>query len=200
MPKEIWKKIPTEDKYEVSNLGNVRNIHNPTHMLKKTKRIHQYYFVASNVSYHTIYRLDKLVLSVFDKSYRINDKNLEVIHLDGDAKNCALDNLKAVTRNEKIAYWKKQNTYRKPKGHYLVMKDKDGNVIKEFDGYTQAVRYLQANKVLPRNEAALRRSVSRLFYYISRSKAPKRKPIFGYYWAARKTEEEISQEQQITED
>lgn len=180
---EIWLPITGEWQYEVSSLGRVRNVDNPDKMLKLSRRRHQYYFVASRRGKHRIYRLDKLVLGTFDMSFNRHDPQQEVIHLDGDEANCALVNLKAVSRQEKIKIWQERLVYRTPKDRYIEMRDEEGELMKSFKGYTQAVRFLQADGQLPSGDVFLRRGVSRLFYYLNRGSDPQKK-VYGHYWRA----------------
>ncbi|ERL64472.1 NUMOD4 domain-containing protein [Schleiferilactobacillus shenzhenensis] len=180
---EIWLPVAGERQYEISSWGRVRNVDQPDRFLKPGRRRHQYYFVASSNGRHRIYRLDKLVLSTFDPAFDRHDPNWEIIHVDGDEANCALANLKAVSRRDKIKFWQDRQVFRGPKSLAIEMCNADGQVITTFKGYTQAIRFLQDHGQLSQGDQTLRRGVSRLFYALNRARAPWRE-LYGYYWRA----------------
>ncbi len=103
--KEMWKDIAGyEGKYQVSNLGNVKN--NKTNkILKNRKDKHGYFYVAlcknSKVKAMKVHRL-------VAQTFISNPKNKpEVNHIDGIKTNNLINNLEWVTHNENMDHaWK----------------------------------------------------------------------------------------------
>lgn len=99
---EIWKQIKNYDKYEVSNLGRVRN--------KKTGRILK--CNSSNTGYTVVclcqnsinktHSVHRLVMETFNPVDNMNE--LEVNHKDWDKTNNTLDNLEWMTKQQNLLY------------------------------------------------------------------------------------------------
>lgn len=151
---EIWKYIEGYDnKYSISNYGNVRNnftnkiiigdINNAGYRricLYKPKEPNKKYFIHRLVAYY------------FCKGY---NKNLIVNHIDGNKQNNRSDNLEWVTRsqNDKHAF---ANNLRKVQGSALkqlekakrkvLIKSKETNeTIFIFDNYLECAKYFKLN-------------------------------------------------------
>jgi hypothetical protein len=113
--KEIWKKIKGfEDKYEISNLGEIRNVKRyvrlgcttrliyPT-LKKKWKNKSGVWFVTLSSGYKKTTNLSvaKLVARHFISEHV---KNAYVCHIDGDTANNAVTNLKWGTMSEALVW------------------------------------------------------------------------------------------------
>lgn len=99
---EEWRKIKRYPGYEVSNLGRFRSYWT-SNGLSDTPRIKSIIFnrfmkvsVKRLDGTHTLVEFSRLVAEVFIGKPR----NRLVINLDGDIKNCRVDNLAYVTRDE----------------------------------------------------------------------------------------------------
>lgn len=94
MLNEVYKTIPTNPNYEVSNLGNVRNTKG---CVLKTYRINSGYecLKLTTDSKRTSHLVHRLVMLAFK-----GESDLEVNHIDGNKQNNALDNLEYVTSSE----------------------------------------------------------------------------------------------------
>lgn len=138
---EIWKDIPGyENKYQVSNLGNVRSLNykrsGNTQLLKLNKTTKGYPDITlsknSKVKTHMIHRL---VANAFIP----NPNNLpEVNHIDENKNNNCVDNLEWVTSKEN-ANWGTRNQRVIQKNRKIVKQyTKDGLHINTFYGTNNA--------------------------------------------------------------
>lgn len=123
---EIRKLIEFEPKYEVSNLGNVRNA--------KTKRIrkleiHENGYLRVKLSKN--YRVHRLVALTFIP----NPENKEQVdHINGDKRDNRLENLRWVTGKENMA---NINTIEKIKRGSKLVKDTAEDLYLEVCRYKQ---------------------------------------------------------------
>jgi hypothetical protein len=98
---EIWKDISSFPNYQVSNLGNVKNV-KTGRILKQTMSksgtsLKGMIVVLQNV---TIKKTTKVRILVAD-AFIPNPDNLPyVVHIDNNFENCKLDNLKRIDRDE----------------------------------------------------------------------------------------------------
>ena len=86
---EIWKIIESDTRYEVSNLGNIRNT--KTKRLRKLEMNEKGYL---RVKLDKQYRVHRLVALAFIEN---PENKPEVDHIDGDKRNNKVDNLRWVT-------------------------------------------------------------------------------------------------------
>lgn len=140
--KEIWKPIINyEEKYEISNLGNVkslpkRNGHRLSKemILKSNKRPNGYYVVCLSKDKKTKnYYIHRLVAQAFIS----NPQNYkEVNHKDGNKQNNNVDNLEWCSRKQNIDHALKNGLRIMPKGEQVYNARKvyqyalDGKLIK----------------------------------------------------------------------
>ena len=94
MLNEVYKVIPTNINYEVSNLGNVRN---SSGCILKTYKINSGYscLKLTTNKVRTSHLVHRLVMLAFE-----GESELEVNHKDGDKQNNAHSNLEYVTSSE----------------------------------------------------------------------------------------------------
>lgn len=110
--KEIWKDIQGyENKYQVSNLGNVRRFSKGQWILMKPYFGTSRYF---HISFYTngkpkTFDVHRLVAETFLE--KVSGKN-EVNHKDGNRKNNSVENLEWVSRGENLTH------------RYRILKDK----------------------------------------------------------------------------
>lgn len=101
--KEIYKTIPFNEDYEISNFGNVRSTKkygvNKTRILKPSISNKGYYMVAlsKNGKMHT-YTIHNLVVNTFIGER----KGLVINHIDGNKLNNHLENLECITQKENM--------------------------------------------------------------------------------------------------
>ena len=133
---EIWKDIKGyEGLYQVSNLGRIKSFPRIGTQTKK-ERIKK--FVKSFNGYYRVslwkngksqvVSVHRLVVKAFINN--MND-NLQVNHIDGNKENNAIYNLELVTPKENIKHALDNKLI---KVHKIIQKDKDGNIIKEWNG------------------------------------------------------------------
>lgn len=95
---EEWKIIPFEDRYEVSNLGNIRNI--KTKHIKSCRTNKGGYLRVTLYPSGLTYTVHQLVARVWlSTTYVVG---LEVDHLDSNKLNNTVNNLEWVTQQENI--------------------------------------------------------------------------------------------------
>ena len=97
MEKEIWKEIPFDPRYKISNLGRVSGIR--AAFLNQEVERAGYYRVTIGGKHYFVHRL---VLSIFDPIDGMEE--LQVNHIDGDKLNNKLNNLEWVTPSENATH------------------------------------------------------------------------------------------------
>ena len=123
--KENWKNIEGYGNYQVSNLGNVRNLNynrtGETVLLKPYGNGKGYNLVnLYNKSKRKVFTIHKLVATYFvelDSEY--NKNNLEVNHEDGNKLNNVYTNLKWITHSNNIKHSYDNNLHKKGIKHHL---------------------------------------------------------------------------------
>lgn len=100
--REIWKPVKGHDKYEVSNLGRIRNVKTEK-ILKNTKnKPGNYYRVHLDGKHQYVHRV--VAQAFFDVP---DDGDYDVNHLDGDPSNNTLPNLDCCSHRSNIDHaWK----------------------------------------------------------------------------------------------
>lgn len=155
---EIWKDITGyEGIYQVSNLGRVKRIGkyrnqykewNSNVLLKPIDNSNGYLFVTLSKNNKTKqFYIHRLVAYAFIEN---TDKLPEVNHKDGNKQNNQIENLEWVTCSENIKHCNKHlNPKRKNcKGSKPVIQlDLNGNFIKEYPSYREAVRQTGISKI-----------------------------------------------------
>lgn len=128
---EVWKKIDGYTRYEVSNTGRIRNIHNKT--IKATRRTKTGYLITDlkeNGEKQTKYVHRLVAIAFID-----NPDNLPCVnHKDEDKSNNCVDNLEWCT----VAYNNKYGT--KEYKQKETMTEKYGKKVAQID--------LKTNKVI----------------------------------------------------
>lgn len=167
--KEIWKQIKFNTNYEISNLGNVRNV-KTKRVLKPSVSNKGYYLVAlsKNGKSHT-YTIHKLVAEHF----------LVINHKDHNKLNNSIDNLEYVTQQEniqlafkngrcdKVKQKAKQNILKASNSEKIKVNQYDinGNFIKQWNYIREVQKALNINNA-----------------NISECCRGKRKTAGGYIW------------------
>lgn len=122
-----WEVVAVNPNYEVSDLGEVRNI--KTGRILKQKLRNDY--LAVNLSYEgkvTTYNVHRLVAEAFLEN---TDNKEQVNHKDEIKTNNSLFNLEYVTPKENINY---------SSAKQVIGKDLHGNIVLEFDSLAEAGR------------------------------------------------------------
>ena len=124
MNKEIWKDIPNyENKYQVSSLGNVKNIKHGNLLSERlTDRGYNTAVLYLNSKPKT-FKVHRLVALTFIEN---TENKLFVNHKDGNKLNNKIDNLEWVTHKENIRHafdiglrFYDKNKQRDKKGRFL---------------------------------------------------------------------------------
>lgn len=92
---EIWKNVPFDVRYKVSNIGNVMSrVYHKEHLLKPVLHNTGYYFVRIK---SRMYMVHRLVAMAFIPT---QDASLHIDHIDGNKLNNCVENLKWCTQKE----------------------------------------------------------------------------------------------------
>lgn len=93
LPGEEWLPIPNHERYYISSAGRVRN--NETGRLIRANYNNYGRLVIKFGSFRSGWALHRIVAQVFLKDF---DSKRQVIFIDGDPSNCAVENLKQTER------------------------------------------------------------------------------------------------------
>lgn len=94
---EIWQKCPLDERYQVSNLGNVKGVRG-----KILKPFFGGKYLYVSLGRKKKYLVHRLVLQTFNPVENMD--KLQVNHKDGDTTNNKLSNLEWVTPSENIKH------------------------------------------------------------------------------------------------
>lgn len=152
----IWKQIPFEPKYEINELGEVRNMRKG-HLIKTWPLSNGYLQLKLSGKAYTIHRLVAMVFHADSKG-----NNNIVLHLDDDKTNNHKSNLKwgSQSENIKMAYDKGRHSKRGIRHHLakfsyqdiehirsrLDMGDGVRSIAKEFNVCHQTISQIKNRK------------------------------------------------------
>ena len=97
--KEVFKKIPNHEKYEVSNFGRVKSYNRGSDGFILKPQPHKKGYLQVTLSKRKRFYVHRLVMLIF-----IGESDLQVNHIDCDKTNNRLDNLEYVTCKENIRH------------------------------------------------------------------------------------------------
>lgn len=164
---EIWKDIPNYKGYQVSNLGNVKNVNTEKILKGGIKRgYREVILIKDNKRKYKL--VHRLVAETFIPN--MNDYP-QVNHIDGNKLNNNISNLEWCTRSEnmkhayKIGLEKPLYAINNPRAKRVKQYDLNNKLIKEYHGIKEASRI---NNLNPRD--------------ISKCCQGKRKQVGGYIW------------------
>jgi hypothetical protein len=147
--KEEWKKIPInnekhlDDKYEVSNLGNLRNTQ--TNMNLKPHITNGYYTInlPDLITKKTIsLSVNRIVLIAFKG---IDKENNKCNHIDGNKLNNTLSDLEWTTQKNNIKHAYDNNLVKINK-KIILKYDLDDNLINEYESIMKACEDLTVSR------------------------------------------------------
>ena len=141
---EIWKPIKDfEDKYEISNLGRVKNkITN--HIFKNTNQYGNYF---SMVLYDGEKKKSVKIHRLVAQAFIPNPQNLQEVNhkKDYEKDNNRVDNLEWVTSKENCNYGNRNKKIANKLSKKINQYDLDGNFIKTWRNITEASKYYNIN-------------------------------------------------------
>lgn len=152
--KEVWKGVIYQgvdysEFYEVSSLGNFRNAKTKRQVKTHVNPKGYLLYVGSlgKRGAQKAFKIHKCVAETF-----INNPNnlTDVNHIDGNKANNAVSNLEWCTHRENIRHCVDVLGKLKGKNHVaskaVLAKDKNGNVVYEFESINQASNYIAKQK------------------------------------------------------
>lgn len=139
--KEIYVLLDIDDKYAVSNFGNVKNVKTGK-MLKLTVDGHGYLKVQLCIDgKKRTFRVHRLVARMFIEN---TDNKPYVNHIDGDKKNNMITNLEWCTAKENDAHAREMGLKHDNKP-IKAINIENGDVI-VFESLSECARYFKCNK------------------------------------------------------
>lgn len=171
--KEIWKHIKDYPNYEVSNLGNIKNLKS-NKILTLKKRGNYLGIVLSKNNNPKMHSIHKIVAETFlnkqnfkcmpNENKKLIDLNtLEVNHKDENSYNNCVNNLEWCTHTYNINYGTRTEKAANKQCISILQYDLNNNFIKEWKRMNDAIRYYNN-------------------YHISDCCNNKRKTASGYIW------------------
>lgn len=150
---EIWTPIyGYEREYEISNFGNINSLQAPNGVRKVKRRKKVFVSGTGNKYWGTILSLNNksynhtvhhLVLSSFCGP---RPEGMECRHLDGDSRNCRLDNLKWGTHQENMLDKRRHGTVPKTRKHKKPMKSSKVLEIRRL--HTTGLSYAEIGRMM----------------------------------------------------
>ncbi len=175
---EIWKDVVGyEGLYKVSNLGRVKSLDRVVTCKDGKRQLYKGKFIKfdknrGNYVYANLckngIRKNKSIHQLVAQAFIPNPNNLpEVNHIDEDKSNNRVDNLEWCDRKYNINYGTRNKRAGISNAKPVIMYDKKGNKLKEFDSMLSAGRYL----CIPKEPQG-----------ISKCCKGKCKSAYGYMW------------------
>ena len=185
--KEVWKPIPGyEGIYKISSIGRVKSLPRSasSKVSVKAERI------LSSVDDGKGYRAIKLCKNGKIKRFFIhrlvamafipNPESLPYInHKDENPSNNFVDNLEWCTQKYNANYGNARNKHRKAIGRPICCYDINGNLVKEFECYIDAVRYGHKRRHIEECISGKKLTHHGLYWSNKGEKPNMRKPISG---------------------
>lgn len=135
MEEEIWKPIEGFENYEVSNMGNVKNVKIQKQISLNIKNGYKYAGICDNKN-----RYSKRINILVANTFLINDdpeKKIYVNHKDGDKLNNKVDNLEYITPSNNVKHAVSTGLL-ESQARKIIQLDKEGNLIKTYDSIISA--------------------------------------------------------------
>lgn len=143
---EEWKNIRNHSRYEISNLGNVRNI--KTKYVLKGRLSKSGYLQVSIRNDLTGKQENQYIHRLVAFHWIDNPKNKkEVNHKDGNKLNNSVDNLEWVTSSENQIHRQKVLRKNKTSQRKIGRYDKDNNLLQEYDSILSAAKSFGKSRV-----------------------------------------------------
>lgn len=173
MEKEIWKPIPnTNNKYEASNLGNIRSFYSGKPLIKKQNKSKKGYMRVRMLK--KTCNVHRLILKAFKPVP--NDEKLVVNHIDGNKSNNNINNLEWCTQKYNIFH---SNML----GKHYVFTDNDREKCKEkrLNSLRKKVLCIETQEIFVSISAAAR-AKNTYVQSICNCCNKKIKSAGGYHW------------------
>lgn len=130
---ELWLPIKNYNKYQISQLGNVKSKFSGKLLSKQMNG--QYYSVYLRNEHGTkIFMIHRLVATHFI----VNNnpiENIVIDHIDENKLNNTCENLRWVTHSENAQFY--HNNHKYEHSENILQLDKEGNLIKEWNGVSE---------------------------------------------------------------
>lgn len=134
---EIYKIIKDYEKYSISNLGNVKNIHGKILKIRMTREGYNRVALYNDYGVKN-FLVHRLVAETFLENY---EKKPQINHKDGDKLNNKVENLEWVTRSENQIH--RINILNKGTTGIKLIKD---NKIYEFNSLAECSKKLNLGR------------------------------------------------------
>jgi len=176
MENEIWKIILDFPNYEISNLGNIRNI-NTKYILKPTKNNSGYLRVNlyRNKYIKTLY-VHRIVAITFIENI---EKKPTINHINKNPSDNRVTNLEWNTMKEQILHRNNSNKILKKNRNIKSIWRVDcitENKLEKYESTTEAVKWIKQNKLSKRNN---NKKIAEAIANVSKGKS---KTAYNYKW------------------
>lgn len=174
---ETWRIVPNSNKYEVSTLGRIRMIDNPTQIHIGSPSRYNYLRFSFKRMGKTLENVHRVIAETFHEQTNFKPE-LYINHINEDTFDNRVENLEAVTvkQNNNHGTSKKRISHKLSKKFNML--DDDGNIVETFNSSDDAIQWIKnTNPDLNPTKKSLYTAIHR------------KTKLYGYYWESFSTKD-----------